>query len=242
MTDAEPARVEEVAQIVREEYQEYRRNLLIQSMLEPRGLDLATYLANQQVLDPTLVREVDHQFAGYNMQLDILIAGHEENECHIHYITHPGIVYCSDAVGFACIGSGSPHATYHLIGEDYRKSLPVERVRELVIEAKRKSEKAPGVGTEPTLCNYQRRLTMRDPLRAEQPSQLPEAHMQAAEPARMRREIDALMSLRAALRLPRLRNQSLRAANCFGVDLRRVGDLERTSADKSARRRSPRNS
>lgn len=154
--EVENGTVEQMAELVREEYQEYRRTLLIRSILEPRGLDLASYLGNQQVLDPTLVREIDEQFSQYNVQVDAIIAGHDPDGCHIYTLTHPGVVYCFDAIGFACLGSGAPHATYHLIGEDYKKSLPVEKVRELVLEAKKKSEKAPGVGVETDIVQLPR--------------------------------------------------------------------------------------
>jgi 20S proteasome alpha/beta subunit len=149
----------EVAEIVRQEYQEYRRQLLVHWMLEPRGLDLATYLANQQVLDQSLVRQIDEQFAGYDMQTDFIVAGHDYDACHIYTITNPGLLNSMDAIGFACIGSGSPHAVYHLIGEDYSKSLSQDNVRELVLAAKKKSEKAPGVGSETDIIELPREVS-----------------------------------------------------------------------------------
>lgn len=139
--------VEEIAEILRVEYQKYRRNLLIRWLLEPRGLDLEAYYTNQQVLNPALVQQVDQQLANFDLGVQVIIAGHDGGECHIYSLVSPGITNCHDAVGFVCVGIGAPHALYHLIGADYRKTLPLHDVDRLVREAKVKSEKAPGVGT-----------------------------------------------------------------------------------------------
>jgi 20S proteasome alpha/beta subunit len=148
--------VEQTAEVARLQYQSYRRNLIIRWLLEPRGLDLATYYAEQQTLSPALVQQVDGQLAGFDLDVQMIVAGHDGEECHIYGLFNPGLTTSFDAIGFACVGIGAPHALYYLIGADYRKSLPLDHVDELVREAKAKSEKAPGVGEQTEIIHLPR--------------------------------------------------------------------------------------
>jgi 20S proteasome alpha/beta subunit len=61
-------------------------------------------------------------------------------------IVNPGDLFCYDAIGFAAVGSGAPHAVYSLIESGYKKSMDGKTVFELVEKAKHRSEVAPGVG------------------------------------------------------------------------------------------------
>jgi len=141
-----PTTVQQVADIVREEYVLFRRKIIIRDCLEPRGLDLNSYIANQQRLNIGIVQEIENKLTNFNIGVDIIVAGNNEAECHIFSVLHPGQLISNDAIGYACVGIGAPHALYHLIGSDYKKSQSLTVVEKLATEAKEKSEKAPGVG------------------------------------------------------------------------------------------------
>lgn len=144
--------IKELAEIVRVEYQNYRRDMAVKSVLEPRGLTLNDYYDRQQKLNIGIIQEIENQLVNLNIAVDLIIAGHNmENECHIYSITHPGILVLHDALGYVCVGTGAPHATYNLIGSNYKKSLNDGEVKKLIEEAKKKSEVAPGVGKATTI-------------------------------------------------------------------------------------------
>ncbi len=140
-------KVEQIAEIIRRTYQEYRRHLVVERLLEPRGLSLETYYNTQQRLVLGVVQEVESQLTSFNLGVELIVAGcRDKEECHLFTITHPGVSLLHDAIGHVSIGSGSPHVMYFFIGSNYRKSLSAKEVEQLVREAKKKSEVAPGVG------------------------------------------------------------------------------------------------
>jgi hypothetical protein len=145
------AGIEQIAEAVRSCYQTHRRTVVTRTFLEPRGLDIAGYNNLQQKLHVGIVQEINNQLSNFNIGVEFILAGHTENKCSIYTITHPGNLTCHNPIGYICIGSGGPHATYFLIGSNYRKNLPVDKVKSLVEEAKRRSEVAPGVGKQTTI-------------------------------------------------------------------------------------------
>jgi 20S proteasome alpha/beta subunit len=146
IADSKASRIDELAEMVRLAYQHARRLYVIQTQLEPRGLDLNTYYQTQKNLLPGLVQIIDQALVGHHTAVDLVVAGKDSTGCHIHTIHNPGVVVCHDPVGFAAIGSGGPHAVYSLIESKYKKSLSREEVEKMVDQAKARSEVAPGVG------------------------------------------------------------------------------------------------
>ncbi len=141
------SKVEQITEIVRRTYQDYRRRLVNERVFEPRGLTLDAYYNLQQKLVPGVVQEIESQLTSFNIQVELIVVGcRDEEECHIFTVSHPGVSLLHDALGHVSIGSGAPHVMYYFIGSEYKKSLPVEKVEEIVREAKKKSEVAPGVG------------------------------------------------------------------------------------------------
>jgi 20S proteasome alpha/beta subunit len=138
--------IEQIAEIVRDEYVLYRTKLITRDVLEPRGLTLDTYIEKQQKLAMGVVGDIENKLIGFNIGVDMIIAGHNKGECHIFSIVHPGQLISNDAMSFACVGIGAPHALYYLIDSDYKRTLDLEKARKIVNDAKVKSEKAPGVG------------------------------------------------------------------------------------------------
>jgi 20S proteasome alpha/beta subunit len=89
---------------------------------------------------------IQSQLDSYDYGLEILIGGVDSEVAHIYSIDAPGTSKCFDAIGFHAIGSGLPHAINTFIAKDYNQSFPLREALLIIYEAKKISEKAPGVG------------------------------------------------------------------------------------------------
>lgn len=138
--------VDLAAQEIRDAYMKYRLSRLVRSELETRGLDLNTYYRNQRTLSADIVQAIDRNFRTGNLGVEFIVVGKSGQSCNIYTIIHPGDVYCNDCIGYAAIGIGAPHVIYHMIENNYRKSMNRELIEQLVTGAKKRSEVAPGVG------------------------------------------------------------------------------------------------
>ncbi len=148
----EHRRTEYVVERTRKIYQDYRRNLFSKTFLEPRGLNLNSYYDIQQKLFPGVVNKIEHELDSFSIGVEMIVAGSNPGgNCHIYSITHPGISTSHDELGYVAVGSGAAHAMYYLIGSGYKKTFPAKRVEQVVREAKKRSEAAPGVGQETTI-------------------------------------------------------------------------------------------
>jgi 20S proteasome alpha/beta subunit len=146
LQSARPADTRALGEVVRKAYQAARQEIIVNTQLEPRGLDLASYYGSQMTLLPPIVQIIDQQLVTFDLGVDIVVAGEDDQGWHIYTVQNPGVCYCHDPVGYTAIGSGAPHAIYSLIEAGYRKSMSAEKVRQLVELAKMRSEVAPGVG------------------------------------------------------------------------------------------------
>ncbi|MDP2919823.1 MAG: hypothetical protein Q8O43_06375 [Dehalococcoidia bacterium] len=135
-----------IAESFRQCYQTVRKQHIIRNELEPRGLTLDTYYQAHQRLVQAVVMMIDNALKGGNPRTELIIAGFGESCCSVFSIVNPGDLFCHDAIGFAAVGSGGPHAVYSLIESGYKKSMDAKTVYELVKKAKHRSEVAPGVG------------------------------------------------------------------------------------------------
>lgn len=149
-SDQNPITVQYVAEITRRIYQNFRRQKVVTKLIEPRGLTLSDYLLNQSKLHNGVVQEIEQNLVNFSIDVELIIAGSNTDRCHVLSVTHPGDLVSHDSIGYVCVGSGSPHATYYLIGSNYNKTMSLEEIQKLVQEAKEKSEVAPGVGKNTT--------------------------------------------------------------------------------------------
>lgn len=138
--------VDLAAQEIRDAYMQYRLLRLIRSELETRGLDLNTYYKNQRALSADIIQLIDRAFKVTNLGVEFIVVGKSSQVCNIYTVIHPGDVYCNDCIGYAATGIGAPHVVYHMIENNYRKSMNKGLVEQLVVGAKKRSEVAPGVG------------------------------------------------------------------------------------------------
>lgn len=135
-----------IAELFRQHYQKVRRQHIIRNELEPRGLTIESYYEGQQRLAQQIVMMIDNALKSSNPRTELIVAGFGEVCCSVFSIMNPGDLFCHDAIGFAAVGSGGPHAVYSLIESGYKKSMDAKTVYELVEKAKKRSEVAPGVG------------------------------------------------------------------------------------------------
>jgi 20S proteasome alpha/beta subunit len=82
----------------------------------------------------------------FEYELSILIAGVDSSGGHIYRIDNPGRMEIFDSIGHCSIGSGELHAISTFVANDYNVDLDLNHVVALTYEAKRRSEKAQGVG------------------------------------------------------------------------------------------------
>jgi len=136
----------EVAEIVRQAYQDLRLTSIIHRELEPRGMNLDYFQQKQKELMPQVVQVIDSAMTNNDLGVQIIVAGHTGKAYTIHSIQNPGTKIDHSSMGHCAIGSGAPHAFYSLIEEGYVPSLGKDDVIDLLQKAKRRSEVAPGVG------------------------------------------------------------------------------------------------
>jgi len=135
-----------IAELFRHHYQNVRRQHIVRTELEPRGLTLDTYYQAHQRLTQQIVMMIDNALKTGNPRTELIVAGFGESGCNVFSIVNPGDLFCHNALGFAAVGSGAPHAMYSLIESGYKKSMDAKTVYKFVETAKHRSEVAPGVG------------------------------------------------------------------------------------------------
>ena len=139
------------AETIRSAYQQIRLKNISHRELEPRGLDLAKFYASHQQLAPHIVQIVDQALITFDLGVELLVVGLSETTHTIHTIVNPGDIYDNSIIGYGTIGSGSPHALYSLIENQYTVKQQKEEVVSLVKGAKERSEVAPGVGKQTSI-------------------------------------------------------------------------------------------
>lgn len=143
--------IRNIAEFVRLAYINARNSKLEQEILSTVGLNLQTYYQANRTLAPEIVANLAQAMQQYNYNLSILIAGVDEEGNHIYRIDNPGRIESYDTIGHCSIGSGELHAISTFIANDYDPKFDLDHVVAMTYEAKRRSEKAQGVGEETDL-------------------------------------------------------------------------------------------
>ncbi len=147
LTDITTPNVRRVAQMVEKAFIRARQNLAEKIVLQSAGMDYEEFINRQQNLYPEIVLGLVKAYSETKLDLDIVIAGVDASGAHIYGVEDPGVATCYDALGFAAIGSGLPHAMSFLTEVNYSASLSLNEALWITYEAKRRSERAPGVGS-----------------------------------------------------------------------------------------------
>lgn len=138
--------LENIVDRVKHHFVELRLKKAEEESFKPLGLTVKEFLKNQKEMEETVVMRLTRSLEEARLKLRILIAGVDRTGGHIYYIRDPGTSEIFDSIGYCAIGSGDRHAEGVLIDNDYTASLPLGKATYLVYEAKRRAEKAPGVG------------------------------------------------------------------------------------------------
>lgn len=143
--------VEELVAKLKECYKSIRKRQLIERILEPRGFEsLERYYEAQRMLHPDVALSIMSQIDSYDYGLDLLLGGVDKSGAHLYSIVDPGTSTNYDAIGHHAIGSGLPHAIATLIARNYTQGYSLANAVFAVYDAKKISEKSPGVGSKIT--------------------------------------------------------------------------------------------
>jgi len=138
--------IDRIVEFTRNAYVKVRNKKLEEEVLAPVGLNLQSFYQANQAIQPQLVGSLAQNMARYNYQLWILIAGVDDKGPHIYRIENPGKTFNYDTIGYHAIGSGEHHAISTFIASGYGLKTTLQRGLAITYEAKKRSEKATGVG------------------------------------------------------------------------------------------------
>lgn len=151
-----PRKIPEIVEIIRKCYEDVIKDKLEEDILAKIGLSLQEFYEGNQTISPQIINLTVDAMAKYNYNLVILVAGVDDHGPHVYRIDNPGKVDPFDAIGYCAIGSGDIHAVSAFIANDYDPNLDLNHIAAMTYEAKKRSEKAQGVGEESDLyiiCN-----------------------------------------------------------------------------------------
>ena len=140
--------VDKIVEYIRNSYIKVRNKKLEEEILSPVGLNLQSFYQGNQALQPQLVNSLAQNMARYNYQLWILVGGVDEKGPHIYRVENPGKILNYDTIGYHAIGSGDLHAISTFIASGYGLKTTLQRGLAISYEAKKRSEKATGVGAQ----------------------------------------------------------------------------------------------
>jgi hypothetical protein len=141
------ARILDIAQRLAAQYQGMRQQAIESQILGPRGLNLAAFYGAHASLNPQITMMLDQQLSQFNLGVELLLAGVDDQGPHIFSVHNPGPSELQhDVIGYAAIGSGAIHAVQSMIGFGHSAAAGVPETIFRVYASKRRAEVAPGVG------------------------------------------------------------------------------------------------
>jgi len=139
--------IAKVTEIVKGCYGKQREGQIADLFLRPRGFaDLQQFYRAHKDLYPDVLCAIQSQVDAYDYNLEILVAGADNTGAHLYTIDNPGVSMCFDGIGYHAIGAGLPHAIDALIALDCRPQMMLAEMVCVVYQAKKRAERAPGVG------------------------------------------------------------------------------------------------
>ena len=142
-----------LAEQIKVEFCNVRRNRVNDLILEPRGIDFDGFYKGGLIgrFPHDLAMLIDNQVQKFELGTTILVAGVDVSGSHIYCINDPGAMACFDRVGYHAIGIGHRHAVLKLVSLGQHQSKSVNETVFSVFCAKRVAELAPGVGQSTTM-------------------------------------------------------------------------------------------
>lgn len=153
---AEKHSTTEIANLLVEGYVAERRRLAEGVVLLPIGLDMEEFYEKQRSLLPEIAMQAVQRIGGFQFNFSMVIGGIDSEGAHIFLVQPPGISRCMDAIGQCAIGTGDIHAFQTFITYEYERSTEIQKAILIVFEAKKRAEKAAGVGKKTDLLVLRR--------------------------------------------------------------------------------------
>ncbi len=152
LSSANPESVRDIAEIVNGSFTQHWQSIITNVLQRRFQIDHQTFMHNQPKFDPDLVKQVSQFIANLRIDVEIIVAGThgEDSNAHIYTMDHSGSVVSQDSIGYACIGSGSRHATLSLIESEISSQSSLSKSLLSLLKAKSRAEYDPGVGS---LCD-----------------------------------------------------------------------------------------
>lgn len=138
--------VRDVAQLWRDTF--IRRQALEAEirLLSPLGLTIDSFVEKQKFLSVDLVEKLSTELIHFQLpSIDLIFAGIDHDGAHL-YSANGSSLRSHDAIGFATVGSGSYHASSHLMFAGHTRATPTYTALYNSYVAKKRAEIAPGVG------------------------------------------------------------------------------------------------
>lgn len=143
--------INEIVEKTKQCYKKLRKNQIVERILEPRGFNsFESFYECHRMLHPDIVMTIMQEIDKHNYGVFLLIGGVDKNGSHLYSVVDPGTSINYNAIGFQALGSGEPHALAALIANGYNHNFSTEEALLAVYEAKKVSEKSPGVGSQIT--------------------------------------------------------------------------------------------
>jgi hypothetical protein len=143
LTAAPTERVEEVAAIYGAAIKDYRVREAAQIYLSPLGLTPESLARGEA---GPLAADLAAQMQGHHLEVEAIVAGHDEAGAHIYHVAHNGFTTCHDDIGFLSIGIGASHADSWIMSWGFANWWLYHDTVLLLYAAKKRAEVAPGVG------------------------------------------------------------------------------------------------
>jgi len=143
---AESNTVAQAAKALKSAYVSERDRLVEELLLRPSGFTLEDIRDRQGKFRPEVLLQALQQVQNFRFDSVLLLAGVDESGAHLYTIHPPGNLRCFDALGYIAIGSGEHHALQTFITSNFDLPMSLNRAVLTAYEAKRRSEKATGVG------------------------------------------------------------------------------------------------
>jgi hypothetical protein len=150
--------VSEVADLYIKIYNKIRAQIAESAVLSSFGLTTAEFLAQQCTMMESFVDKLQWEMLNFQMPgMQTIIAGIDPSMGPQIYRLDSNASMCCTSFGYACIGTGSPHAESLFMLNNYCPIVPQQEALWLVYAAKRKAEVAPGVGKSTELFSITRK-------------------------------------------------------------------------------------
>lgn len=145
--------IPDIAEDLGERYAVARQRRAEQSILRTRGLDFQSFYEMHNGLNGQVVMLLDNGLASYDLGVELLLAGVDENGAHIHTNHNPGGGNQDHgSIGWAATGSGAIHVIPSMAGFEHSSDAGYGQTLFRVYASKRRSEVAPGVGRDTDLA------------------------------------------------------------------------------------------